>query len=144
MSVVPGLLDVQEPDRSPAVITVVAAIFERDGEFLLTRRLDGTHLAGFWEFPGGKCDAGESHEDCLVREIGEELGAGVRVGLLTLATTYAYPDRTVALYFYEAELLDDPRPLLGQEMRWVPRGDLVTLELPEADAALIELLRAKG
>jgi 8-oxo-dGTP diphosphatase len=135
---------VQDPTTPPNVVTVVAAIIERDGQFLLTRRLDGTHLAGLWEFPGGKCDAGESHEDCLRREIREELGAGLRPGRLVLATTHAYPERTVALYFYEAELTEEPHPILGQEMRWVARDELEALDFPEADAALIELLVGHG
>jgi mutator protein MutT len=131
---------VQDPEPAPNVITVVAAIIEREGQFLLTRRLHGTHLAGLWEFPGGKCDASETHEDCLVREIREELSASVRVGPLVLATSHAYPERTVALYFYETELLGDPRPLLSQDMRWVSRDQLTTLDFPDADATLIELL----
>ena len=59
-------------------IVVAAAVVERDGLFLLTRRLKGTHLAGTWEFPGGKCEPSESPENCLVREIQEELAAGVK------------------------------------------------------------------
>ena len=58
-------------------IVVTAAVVERDGAFLLTRRLDGTHLAGHWEFPGGKLHAGETLEECLVREIREELDAAI-------------------------------------------------------------------
>jgi mutator protein MutT len=144
MPPLPRLVDVPDPEHAPNVITVAAAIIEREGRFLLTRRLDGTHLAGLWEFPGGKCDAGETHEDCLVREIREELGADVRVGPLVLATTHAYAERTVALYFYEAELLDDPRPVLGQDMQWVTRRQLATLDFPEADAALIEHLSTRA
>lgn len=127
---------------SPA-ITVVAAVIERDGHFLLTRRLDGTHLAGSWEFPGGKCDPGESHAECLTRELREELDVSGRIGSLVLSTTHAYPERTVELHFYETVLDGEPRPMLGQEMRWVERGELGSLELPEADAALIDLLSTR-
>lgn len=123
-----------------APIVVVAAVIEREGCYLLTRRLKGTHLAGRWEFPGGKCDPGESHAECLVRELREELAAGVRVGSLVLSTVHAYDDRVVSLHFYSAVLLGEPRPQLGQEMRWTPRGELAGLEFPEADAALIEIL----
>ena len=124
-------------------ITVVAAVIERDGCFLLTRRLAGTHLAGRWEFPGGKCERGESHEDCLARELREELDVEIRTGLLLCSTTHAYPERTVSLHFYEAALMGEPRPQLGQEMQWVPRGQLGNLDLPEADMALINLLSAR-
>jgi len=125
---------------SPSVIVVVAAIVERDGRFLVTRRLRGTHLAGLWEFPGGKCDPGESHEACLERELLEELGVRSRVGREVLATTHAYPERTVRLHFRECAIEESPQPLLGQEIRWIARADLATLEFPEADAELIRRL----
>jgi mutator protein MutT len=123
-----------------ALVVVAAAVVERDGAFLLTRRLKATHLAGTWEFPGGKCEPSESPEDCLVREIQEELAAGVRVGDRILVTRHAYPDRTVELHFFRATLLDAPVPQIGQAMRWVPRAELASLELPEADADLIRVL----
>lgn len=121
-------------------IVVTAAVVERDGQFLLTRRLRGTHLEGAWEFPGGKCDAGESHIACLEREILEELDAPVRVGREVFSVTHAYPERVVELHFFACEMLADPRPLLGQEMRWVPRAELKSLEFPPADAELIRML----
>ena len=123
----------------PTVI-VLAAVIERDGRILVTRRLRDTHLAGLWEFPGGKCDPGESHEACLLRELIEELGVSARVGDEILVTEHAYPERTVRLHFRRCEIDDDPRPLLGQEMQWVARTDLRTLEFPEADARLIAIL----
>lgn len=125
-----------------SAIIVTAAIVERDGCFLVTRRLDGTHLAGAWEFPGGKCEPGESHAACLAREIEEELGVEATVGTLVLSTRHSYPEKTVELHFYECTLEGEPLPLLGQQMRWVPRDDLRALEFPAADAELIELLSA--
>ena len=122
------------------MITVVAAVVEREGRFLVTRRQPGVHLAGMWEFPGGKIDPGESHADALQREILEELDTAVDVGDLVLATTHAYPGLTVTLYFYSCELRGTPRPRLGQDMRWVARADLPTLGFPEADAELIRQL----
>lgn len=124
----------------PSTIIVVAAIVEQNGRFLVTRRLRGTHLAGLWEFPGGKCDPGESHEACLERELLEELGVRSRVGGEVLATTHAYPERTVRLHFRECAIEGSPQPLLGQEIRWIARADLATLEFPEADVELIRRL----
>lgn len=106
----------------------------------MTRRLRGTHLAGAWEFPGGKCDPGESLTDCLARELLEELGARATTGPEIFTVQHAYPERTVELHFFETTLLDEPQALLGQEMRWVSRAELLTLELPEADRGLVELL----
>jgi 8-oxo-dGTP diphosphatase len=119
---------------------VSAAVIERDGSFLLTRRLEGTHLAGFWEFPGGKCDAGESLAEGLVREIREELGAGVDVGDEIHATLHDYPERCVELRFFHCRLLTEPRPALGQEMAWVRREDLASYTLPPADLELVRML----
>jgi mutator protein MutT len=122
-------------------IVVLAGVIERNGAFLLTRRLKGTHLAGTWEFPGGKCEADESHEDCLKRELAEELGVGAEVGEEILTITHAYTERAVELHFRKCSIAGEPRALLGQEVRWVPRGELHTLEFPEADRELIERLR---
>ena len=100
------------------------------------------HLEGYWEFPGGKCDAGEALDACLARELREELDVEARVGDEVFTTTHAYPDRVVELHFFRCELLGEPRPQLGQEMRWVRRDELATLEFPPADAELIRLLTA--
>lgn len=121
-------------------LTITAAVVERDGAFLVTRRLQGSHLEGYWEFPGGKCREGESHTACIKREILEELGTGVRVGPEIFAVEHEYPDRVVELHFFACELKGEPRPLLGQEMRWVRRDELRSLDFPPADTELIALL----
>ena len=122
-------------------LVVTAAVIERNGAFLVTRRLKGTHLEGCWEFPGGKCDPGESHEACLRRELVEELGARSRIGAEIFSISHAYPERIVELHFFACALEDEPRALIGQEMRWVGRSDLRTLEFPPADAELLRLLQ---
>ena len=121
-------------------IVVTAAVIERDGTFLLTRRLRGTHLEGSWEFPGGKCEPGETHVQCLEREIREELDARVRVGREIFQVTHPYPDLRVELHFFACDLHGEPSPMIGQEMRWVPRAELDSLQFPPADAELIEML----
>lgn len=122
------------------IVVVTAAVIERDGRYLVTRRQRGVHLEGFWEFPGGKCEAGESLADCLRRELREELGAEAAVADEILAVTHEYPDRSVELHFLACALRTEPAPLLGQEMRWVAREDLKTLRFPPADDELIALL----
>jgi mutator protein MutT len=121
-------------------IVVVAAIIERDGSFLITLRPDGTHLAGHWEFPGGKVHDGETHAEALRREVFEELDCVVDVGELAHTVTHAYPDKTVQLFFYRCALNGEPKPIMGQQMRWVPKGELVQLPFPEADRDLIGVL----
>lgn len=125
-------------------LVVTAAVIERDGAFLLTRRLEGTHLAGLWEFPGGKCNPGESLEDCLAREIREELDTEVSVGNQLLATTHEYSDRHIDLRFFACALKGEPRAVLGQQLKWVRREDLAALDLPPADDELVRLLGGGG
>lgn len=124
-------------------IVVAAAVIRRGDTFLLTRRLKGTHLEGLWEFPGGKCEPGESLDACLRREIVEELGVDVRVNELLLSTEHRYDTRHVELHFFACDLDTDPQPRLGQEIRWAARAELRDLPFPPADAELIELLAAQ-
>src|SRR5690349_16406613 len=124
-------------------VVVVAAVIERDGAFLLTLRPDGTHLAGHWEFPGGKVHDHETHVEALRREIFEELDAVATVGELVHTVTHAYPDKTVQLFFYRCELAGEAKPMIGQEMRWVSRSELASLPFPEADRDLIKTLSAR-
>ena len=123
-------------------IIVVAAVIERDARILVTRRLPGTHLAGYWEFPGGKLEAGETHDDCLLRELREELGTEIKVGSKLHTSCFTYPDRAIELHFYCCTALTEPRPVLGQEMRWVSRSKLAQLRLPPADIELVRRLTA--
>ena len=111
------------PDSSPCV-DVVAAVIEENERFLVTRRQSGVHLAGMWEFPGGKVDAGETHADALRRELREELDTAVDVGEMIFQVTHDYPDRSLALYFYRCTLRGTPTPLLGQQMQWASRTAL--------------------
>jgi len=119
---------------------VVAAVIEREDRFLVTRRQDGVHLAGLWEFPGGKVADGESHTAALRREIHEELDVEIVVRDLVLETSHDYPERVVTLFFYRCDLIGSPRPMIGQEMAWVTRTELPTLNFPPADDELIRRL----
>jgi mutator protein MutT len=121
-------------------IVVVAAIIERDGRFLVTLRPDGTHLAGHWEFPGGKVHESETHGEALRREVYEELDCVVEVGELAHSVTHAYPEKTVQLFFYRCRLKGEPKPIIGQQMQWVHKSELTRLPFPEADRDLIRLL----
>lgn len=126
---------------TPAIV-VVAAVIERDDKFLLTLRPHGTHLAGHWEFPGGKCHPAETHTEALRRELFEELDIVADVGEPIHSVIHTYPDRTVELHFYRCGYAGEPKPMLGQGMRWVPRSELARLPLPAADATLVTLLSA--
>ena len=129
---------------SSGPVTVVAAVIDDGGRFLVTRRQNGVHLEGYWEFPGGKIDPEETHTAALRREIREELDADAEVGELLLATTHAYPEKTVTLFFYRCRIAGTPRPLVDQEMRWVTRGEMAELKFPEADGELIKALLSEA
>jgi mutator protein MutT len=99
------------------------------------------HLAGHWEFPGGKCEPGETLQACLVRELREELNVTARVLDELLSTTHDYEDRRVELHFLRCDLVGSPAPQQGQEMRWVSREELPAMAFPPADGELIARLR---
>jgi len=121
-------------------LVVTAAVVERDGCFLVTRRQKGVHLEDYWEFPGGKCDPAESLTACLARELREELDVAATVGPEIFTTTHAYPERSVELHFLRCTIQGEPHPVLGQEIRWVARHDLASLQFPPAYAELIAML----
>ena len=113
-------------------IVVAAAIVERDGRWLMARRLKGTHLEGLWEFPGGKVDPGESLEACLVRELRRRARRRTPASAACAGRrrTTIRPKR-VELHFFDCTIDGEPRPLLGQELRWVSASELASLPLPE-------------
>jgi mutator protein MutT len=121
-------------------VVVVAAVIERDGAFLLTLRPEGTHLEGHWEFPGGKVHPAETHAEALGRELLEELDLVAEIGERVHQVTHAYPEKTVELHFYRCGFTGEPRPLIGQAMRWVPRDELGALAFPDADRDLVAQL----
>lgn len=124
-------------------VIVVAAVIEREGRFLIALRPEGTHLAGHWEFPGGKVHAGETHEAALRRELGEELGVDGEVGELVHRVTHEYPEGAVSLFFYRCTIAHQPRALNGQQIQWAPREDLAALPFPDADRELVDWLAGR-
>jgi 8-oxo-dGTP diphosphatase len=123
------------------VIEVTAAVIERDGRFLVTRRDPSKHLGGLWEFPGGKREPNESLEACLMRELAEELGVKARVGDRLALVPWSYPDRRVLLHFFQCRLVGGRiTPRERQPVRWVTRAELAALPTPPADAELIARL----
>jgi 8-oxo-dGTP diphosphatase len=123
------------------VVEVTAAIVERAGRLLVTRRDPAKHLGGLWEFPGGKREPGESLEACLARELDEELGIRIRVGQRLAIVPWAYPDRRVLLHFFRCRIhRGRVEPREGQPYRWVTPRALRALPMPPADADLVARL----
>jgi 8-oxo-dGTP diphosphatase len=125
-------------------VEVVAAVIQRDGRYLITRRLEGTHLAGLWEFPGGKTMPAETPEDALRRELHEELGLAASVDELIEAVSWTYPEKTVRILFFRCTALGEPCPQDRQEMRWVEAAELSRYPFPAADLQLVERLARTG
>lgn len=127
------------------VIDVAAGLVFRGGRLLITQRPAGGHLAGLWEFPGGKREPGETFAGCLARELQEELGIEVRVLEEVEAVTHAYPEKTVHLRFLRcAWVRHEPRALGCADFRWVEAGELAGFAFPPADARLLERLRTRA
>jgi mutator protein MutT len=124
-------------------IEVAAGLIFRDGQLLITQRPPGAHLAGLWEFPGGKREPGEGLEDCLVRELREELGLEAEVGELIATVTHDYPEKTVHISFYRCRWLrHEPRPLQCADCRWIRPDALASHDFPAADTKILQRLRS--
>ena len=123
-------------------IEVAAALIFRNGRLLIAKRPAGGHLAGRWEFPGGKREAGETWTQCLARELKEELGIEINVGRCVERITYEYPEKSVRLRFYRCRWLrPEPRALGCPAFKWVDAAGLARHRFPEADARLVERLQ---
>ena len=123
-------------------IEVSAGLVFRDGKLLITKRFPDAHLGGLWEFPGGKRHDGESFEDCLRRELREELGIEVEVRDLVEDSTHHYPEKSVHLKFFRCEWSDgEPQAIGCSEFVWVTAEELCGYNFPEADSKLLKHLR---
>jgi 8-oxo-dGTP diphosphatase len=131
-------------EKNPTMLFVVAAaLTNQDGEILLQMRPEGRQMAGLWEFPGGKVDAGESPESALVRELNEELGIRVAPDKLIPMTFASEPldNRNLLLLLYLCyEWQGEPEPLDSPEIRWLKPSDMHALPMPPADRPLVTAL----
>ena len=120
---------------------VTAAIIERDGRYLLARRAPEKNLAGFWEFPGGKIEANETPEDCLIRELREELHLETRVLEHFCNSVYHYERGAINLMAYRTEILDGEIQLtVHDEVGWFLPPELLKLNLAPADIPIAKRL----
>jgi mutator protein MutT len=122
-------------------IDVAAALVFRDRKLLITQRHADVHLGGLWEFPGGKREPNETFEQCLARELLEELGIEVVVGELFEMLTHSYPEKTVHLRFFRCQWkAHEPQTLGCPAFKWVSANELREHSFPDADQRLLENL----
>jgi len=134
-----------DPSTLKESIEVAAGLVFRNGKLLISQRKEDTHLGGLWEFPGGKRELNETFEQCLIRELREELGIEVTVGELLESSTHVYPEKTVHLKFFRCNWLRvEPQALSCSAFRWVTYGELPNYSFPEADTCLLKKLSVES
>jgi len=125
---------------SPA-IEVAAGLVFHEGKLLITQRPPTGHLANLWEFPGGKREPGETFEECLRRELQEELGIEVVVGHLLAEVAHPYPEKSVSLRFYRCGWTGGKPIAIGcQDFKWITPQELAAHPFPAADQQILEEL----
>lgn len=127
----------------PTTQQVAAAIITRHDRVLVTRRAPGQKLAGLWEFPGGKLEPGETVQDCIVRELAEELGVASLAGEVLARNLHTYPGGAIELVAVRVHMAGDAMQLsVHDEARWVGAAGLLILDLAPADIPIAETVCA--
>ncbi|EKE04183.1 MAG: hypothetical protein ACD_20C00098G0011 [uncultured bacterium] len=122
---------------------VTAAVIEKDGKILIAKRKKGTRLEGKWEFPGGKLKCEETPEQCLKRELEEELGIETEVGDFICSSKYEYPHISIELLVYRVKYISGIFELTDhEEIKWVYPQDLSDYDLAPADIPIVNKLLA--
>jgi 8-oxo-dGTP diphosphatase len=126
------------------VHVLVGILEDADGRVLVNQRRPGTHMAGYWEFPGGKRDRGETPREALDRELAEELGIDVLDAAPLMELRHTYPERRVRLDVWRVtRYAGEPRALEQQPLKWVAVESLLEIGLLPADAPIVHALRER-
>jgi mutator protein MutT len=134
----------RQDSSSVATIEVAAGLIFRNGKLLIAQRFPEAHLGGLWEFPGGKLEPGETFEQCLERELAEELGIAVKINALLEILTHDYPGKRVELRFFRCDWIrHEPRPLGCAAVLWVGLHQLKDYDFPAADESILARLQAE-
>lgn len=133
-----------EPTGRRILLVAACALVDADGRILLAQRPEGKNLAGLWEFPGGKVEAGETPEECLIRELKEELGVSTKEACLAPLTfaSHTYDDFHLLMPLYICRRFEGiAQGREGQAIKWVKPLDLRAYPMPPADEPLIPFLQ---
>jgi mutator protein MutT len=128
------------PDPHASATTVAIAVVAHEGCYLVGRRGPNGPLAGYFEFPGGKCLPGESTEACAVRECREETGLAIEVVRLRRSAVHTYPYGKVQLHFFDCRLVPESLGRVSEPFFWVPANQIRSLKFPDPNGPLIEEL----
>lgn len=125
------------------MIDVVAAVIENEaGKILVAKRKQGKKLAGFWEFPGGKIEEGETPEESLQRELQEEMNVEIEVGAFIGENVHYYGEFAIRLMVYRARIIRGEIKLSDhEEYAWLEAGELTNVKLAPADIPLVQLMK---
>jgi 8-oxo-dGTP diphosphatase len=127
------------------MVDVSCGVIRKDGKILIARRKKGTHMENRWEFPGGKIEPGETPEQCLVRELREELGIETEVGDFITASHFHYKEKNIRLLGYLVEYVSGEIVLNAhEEIKWVGLDDLRNYDFADADFAIVKELLLHG
>ncbi len=130
----------KEPVEKPH-FHVTAAVIWKDGKVLIAQRPEGSHLGGYWEFPGGKQERNETLKECLVREVEEELGLKVEPIDTLMTVDHDYGQKRVSLHFFNCVAVEgEPKSLQCQRFLWAEPGELARFNFPPPDYQLIHVL----
>lgn len=124
-------------------LNIAAGIIRNSAkEIFITQRDASSHMAGFWEFPGGKIESGETPEQAVIRELQEEVGIDAEAPVLLKTLEHRFPDRIITLYFFLVEEWQgEPYGKEGQPKRWVKQSELKAEEFPPANEAIVNALK---
>lgn len=123
---------------------VTAAIIRKGSKILIARRSPNKHFGGFWEFPGGKIEKGETAQECLKRELEEELGIIIRVGQFFMENEHHYDDKIILLKAYECEHISGNIVLNDHDqIKWVEKSEFVNFKFAPADIPFIKALNGE-
>lgn len=122
------------------MIEVTAAILEEGNKIMIARRAQGKHLAGYWEFPGGKIEQDETPEICLTRELKEEFEIDVKIGKFIGESVFNYPNKTIKLIAFTGQIINGKMMLNDHDkIEWIKLEEINNYKLAPADLPLIEL-----
>ncbi|UYP07403.1 8-oxo-dGTP diphosphatase MutT [Priestia megaterium] len=124
---------------------VVAAIIKEKDQLLIAQRHSKDPLAGKWEFPGGKLETGETPEECLVREIREELQVEVEIGSFYDENVYGFKGQAIHLLFYWAEIMNgEVTPVVHDDVKWITIKELARFDFAPADIPIVKRLEREN